>query len=65
MPLGYLQDGWGVAQDMRLALQLFRLASERGDPEAQGHMGLRYSMGLDQLDSWAVDGIVGFGQVGA
>ncbi|GIL51665.1 hypothetical protein Vafri_7607 [Volvox africanus] len=56
------QEGGGVSQDMRLALQLFRAASDRGDPEAQGYMGMFYSMGLDQLDSWDVAGIVAFGQ---
>ncbi|KXZ44261.1 hypothetical protein GPECTOR_70g492 [Gonium pectorale] len=56
------QDGAGAPQDMRLALELFRLASDAGDPEAQGHMGLRYSMGLDAAECWAADGIVSFGQ---
>ncbi|KAG2498098.1 hypothetical protein HYH03_003856 [Edaphochlamys debaryana] len=56
------QDGAGVPQDMRLALELFRLASAGGDPEAQGHMGLRFSVGLDEADCWAADGIVRFGE---
>ncbi|KAG2433559.1 hypothetical protein HYH02_012676 [Chlamydomonas schloesseri] len=54
-------DGSGVSQDMRLALELFRHASEAGDAEAQGHMGLCYSMGLDQPECWTADGIVRFG----
>ncbi|PNW85669.1 hypothetical protein CHLRE_03g197400v5 [Chlamydomonas reinhardtii] len=54
-------DGSGVSQDMRLALELFRNAAEAGDAEAQGHMGLCYSMGLDSPDCWTADGIVRFG----
>lgn len=59
-----VQDGQGVKLDFRLALQLFRQAAELGDPEAQGHMAFRYSLGIDELRCWSQDSIVSFGQVG-
>jgi hypothetical protein len=60
----FLQDGFGTDRDTQLALELFRHAAELGDPEAQGQMAMRYSLGLQYLSSWDEDGIVIFGQVG-
>lgn len=52
-----------MAQNARLALELFREAAALGDAEAQGEMGVRYSMGLQHPSAWDHKGIVGFGEV--
>eukprot|EP00798_Chlamydomonas_sp_ICE-L_P011120 gene11120-18744_t len=56
------QDGWGVAPDYRLAHEMIREASDLGDPEAQGLMGMRFATGLHALDAWDELGIVEFGE---
>ena len=59
------QDGYGVDMHQRLSVALLKRASELGDPEAQGQMGLRYSLGLQDPLSWGQDGVIGFEEVGA
>ena len=49
--------------NQRLSVALLKRASELGDPEAQGQMGLRYSLGLQDPLSWGQDGIIGFEEV--
>eukprot|EP00798_Chlamydomonas_sp_ICE-L_P007836 gene7836-1036_t len=56
------QDGFGCTRDFKLALALFRLASDGGDPEAQGQMGLRFATGLHTAESWDESGIRAFGE---
>ncbi|MEW5301820.1 MAG: hypothetical protein WDW36_004655 [Sanguina aurantia] len=56
------QDGQGVSQNARLALELFRESAALGDPEAQGEMGVRYAMGLQRPSAWDSKGMVGFGE---
>ena len=51
--------------NQRLSVALLKRASELGDPEAQGQMGLRYSLGLQDPLSWGQDGIIGFEEVSA
>lgn len=47
----------------QLSTALLRRASELGDPEAQGQMGLRLSLGVQDPASWDRDGIAEFQQV--
>mmetsp|Transcript_12326 Transcript_12326/g.26616 ORF Transcript_12326/g.26616 Transcript_12326/m.26616 type:complete len:777 (-) Transcript_12326:145-2475(-) len=56
------RDGFGVEQHHVLSLELFRRASNLGDPEAQGQMGMRYALGLQEASSWDESGIKSFGQ---
>lgn len=59
------KDGEGVDPHQALATLLFRHAAECGDPQAQGQMGLRHTLGLQDLSAWDKDGIVAFGEVRA
>ncbi|KAF5835281.1 hypothetical protein DUNSADRAFT_7606, partial [Dunaliella salina] len=56
------QDGLGVPMRAHLALELFRLAAAKGDPEAQGQMGVRYALGLQHQASWEAEGVAEFGE---
>lgn len=47
----------------QLSTALLLRASELGDPEAQGQMGLRLSLGVQDPASWDRDGIAEFQQV--
>jgi TPR repeat protein len=58
-----LQDGYGVDINLRLSTALFKEASDLGDPEAQGQMGLRLSLGLQDPHAWSNDGIAEFKEV--
>lgn len=45
--LGHIhRDGIGVPEDAKAAYEWFRLAAERGSPEAQYELGLMYEMGI-------------------
>ena len=57
------QEGEGVGSNMRFALELFRISASLGDPEAQGQMGWRSSLGLQDASSWSEQGITTFGEV--
>jgi hypothetical protein len=57
------QDGYSSPGNAVLALELFRAASSRGDPEAQGQMGVRYALGLQSREAWDERGIAAFGEV--
>eukprot|EP00983_Pelagomonas_calceolata_P114451 1160095-Pelagomonas_calceolata.AAC.4 len=57
------QDGLGIPVRADLALELFRLAAAKGDPEAQGQMGVRYALGLQHQTSWEAEGVAEFGEV--
>lgn len=59
----WTQDGFGTEPNAQLALELFRIAAAQGDPEAQGQMGVRYALGLQDASSWDAYGIVAFGEV--
>lgn len=54
------RDGYIVDSHHQLSAALFVWASELGDPEAQGQMGLRYSLGLQDPSVWDKDGITTF-----
>jgi TPR repeat protein len=55
-----LQLGRGVEQHQQLALQLLRAASQMGDAEAQGLMGMRYAYGLHNTASVGVSSVLSF-----
>lgn len=55
-----LQLGRGVEQHQQLALQLLRAASQMGDAEAQGLMGMRYAYGLHNAASVGVSSVLSF-----
>ena len=58
-----LQDGFGLDLNQRLSAALFRRASELGDAEAQGQMGLRYTLGLQDPAAWGLEGGLAFEEV--
>ena len=58
-----LQDGHGVDINLRLSTALFKGAADLGDPEAQGQMGLRLTLGLQDPLAWSNDGILEFREV--
>ena len=58
-----IQDGFGLDLNQRLSAALFRRASELGDAEAQGQMGLRYTLGLQDPAAWGQEGVLAFEEV--
>jgi TPR repeat protein len=45
-------DGKGVPEDDREAVQRYRLAAEQGNADAQGNLGIMYAFGMGVLKDY-------------